>query len=98
MQESVLTMGFTDVDHFHPGSNVALPIVASPRFVRSIFPLSNFLVSSGLDILFLCISTIVIRRMAIVSKIDCESYYLDLILEFALRTRGLWSLEEKRKH
>lgn len=36
--------------------------------------------------------------MAIVSKIDCESYYLALILEFAPRTRGLCSLEEKRKH
>jgi len=42
-----LTRGFTDVDHFHPGSSLNLPIEAPPTFEICTFPLSNFRVSSG---------------------------------------------------
>ena len=43
----VFTNGCTDVDHRHPGSNVARPMVAPPMVINSSFPLGNVLTSSG---------------------------------------------------
>src|SRR2546428_1486107 len=40
-------MGFTCLDHLHPGSNLARPIVPPPIFTSSIFPFSNLRTSSG---------------------------------------------------
>ena len=43
----VFTIDLTHFSQLHPGSNDLLPMVTLPRFVRSIFPFSNDLVSSG---------------------------------------------------
>src|SRR5438309_5533815 len=46
-QLSVFAIGFTCLDHLHPGSNLARPIVPPPIFTSSIFPFSNLRTSSG---------------------------------------------------
>jgi hypothetical protein len=47
----VFAIGFTWVDHRHPGWNTARPTVAPPTFTSSILPFSKVLVSSGVFVL-----------------------------------------------
>jgi hypothetical protein len=47
MQLGVFTSGFTEVDHFHPGSSLNRAIVSSPIFAISSLPLSKSLRSSA---------------------------------------------------
>jgi hypothetical protein len=51
-QSSVPAIGLTSLDHFHPGCAVKRPTVPPPTFTTSIWPCSNFLVSSGAFRLF----------------------------------------------
>src|SRR5438874_414950 len=53
-----LERGFIHFSQLHPGSRYILPILLSPIFVRSNFPLSKVRVSSGELILFFCIFAI----------------------------------------
>src|SRR5438093_2590684 len=47
--ESVLAIGLTLSDHFHPGSNVYRPMVAPPILTTWTCPWSKVRVSSGLS-------------------------------------------------
>jgi hypothetical protein len=51
----VFTIGFRQVDHFHPGCSVARPKVTPPNVTSSNWPLSNERFSSGADKVFLSI-------------------------------------------
>src|SRR6266571_6765022 len=44
---SFAAVGLPCLDHLHPGSNLARPIVPPPIFTSSIFPFSNLRTSSG---------------------------------------------------
>ena len=48
----VFTIGFTHVDHFHPGCKVARPNVIPSNVTSSNWPLSNERFSSGSDKVF----------------------------------------------
>jgi hypothetical protein len=47
MQLGVFTVGFTEVDHFQPGSSLNLAIVSSQIFAISSLPLSKLRLSSA---------------------------------------------------
>jgi hypothetical protein len=51
-------MGFTDSDHFQPGSNTALPKLLPSIVTRSSLPFGKVRVSSGLPRLFFSIALI----------------------------------------
>ncbi len=66
----VFTKGFTDLDHLHPGWNVARPTVLPPTFMISTFPLSNVLTSSGRLRLFPSIFAILITSSALLTHVS----------------------------
>ena len=66
----VCTRGFTQVDHFQPGCNVARPKVRPPKETRSTCPLSNVRLSSGCDTVFFWI--LFINCVALVSGVVQE--------------------------
>ena len=94
-QLEVLAIGLTHFSQLHPGSNTALPIVISPKFATSIFPLSNVRVSSGAESkFFFCILAdvvviiLVLNSLIIsISKFN-ERLHPELIKESIIRLLG----------
>jgi len=80
----VFARGFTQVDHFQPGCNVARPKVRPPKETRSTCPLSNVRLSSGCDTVFFWI--LFINCVALVSGVVQEPF-----AKLASVTRRLFS-------